>query len=105
MSRPSGPVVVFHAHCASATVTVALPGQALGTTAVSGRTPVPDAASGWQSSVTGGLSAGFVRGDAHGVAFDDPKVFPATDTNAPLPSGQRANEPAPKLLPSSAPAS
>jgi len=50
MSRPSGPVVVFHAQVWSATVTDEPPGHVCAF-AVAG--PVPDAASGWHGSVFG----------------------------------------------------
>src|SRR6478735_12061453 len=92
-SRPSGPVVVFHAHWLSETTTVELPGQVVGGSAVAGSAPVPEAASGWHCSVGIGLS-GLVTGVWQAVALDAPKLFNETETNPP-PSRHRANASAP----------
>ncbi len=105
MSRPSGPVVVVQAHVLSLTATLGLPGHAPGVSAVAGRVPVPDGASGWQARGVLPPSAGFVSGAWQAAAFEAPKLFAATETKAPVPSGHRANAPAPKLFPSSVPAS
>lgn len=78
MSRPSGPVEVFQAHCATATATDSLPGHTVGVRAVAGSVPVPDGPSGWQFSVGVGTSAGLVSCVSQAAALDAPKLLSFT---------------------------
>ena len=106
MSRPSGPVVVVHAHCLSATVTSAEPGHVPGTSAPAGSAPAGVRGLGLaeQRRAAARTVPGSVAGVRQAVAFDAPKLLVVRETKAPEPSGQRANAPAPKPFVSSAPA-